>query len=421
MRILMLSWEYPPKSVGGLAPHVHGLAGELVRQGHEVHVVTQGDDQLPALDHDRGVVVHRIQANSIWSLDFIGGIHQLNFVFLEKAMTLPSQYGPFDIVHAHDWLVAFAGRALKNAWEVPMIATIHATEWGRHNGLHTDLQRYISQIEWWLCYESWRVIVCSQAMQGELQRIFQVPADKLSVIPNGVHAEDFRADKVSPDFNRNWYASDHERILLYVGRLVWEKGIQVAIEAMPEILHTHPQVKLVIGGSGVQRGYLEALARQRGVAHKVHFAGYLEHGPKVGLLRAAEVALFPSLYEPFGIVALEAMASNTPVLVSDTGGLGEIIQHRVNGVKAHVNNPGSVAYQVRQLLSDDRLAHAVTKQAAKDVTQKYSWQAIARTTGQLYETVLQQQPKTTVAANKSFLNLWPLGRTADQAVSRRRK
>ncbi|MTV48151.1 glycosyltransferase [Heliobacillus mobilis] len=385
MRILMLSWEYPPNVVGGLAPHVHGLAGALVKQGHQVHVITQGGDGLPSDERDRGVHVHRIQPYSLWSLDFAGHIHHLNFAFMEKAQKVASEVGDFDIIHAHDWLVAYAGRALKHGWKKPLIATIHATEWGRHNGLHNDLQRYISQVEWWLGYEAWRVIVCSQHMERELSRIFQIPGDKMAVIPNGVHPDDFSAEKAQ-GFERSHYATDHERIILYVGRLVWEKGVQVLIDAMPEVLR-HYDAKLVIGGTGTQMNYLKHLAERRGISHKVHFAGYIQGSTKVGLLRGADVAVFPSLYEPFGIVALEAMAAETPCVVSETGGLTEIVKHRHNGLKAYPNNPGSLAEQIKTALGDELLGKSMTKTGAREVREIYSWDAIAARTVDVYNSV----------------------------------
>lgn len=383
----MLSWEYPPKSVGGLAPHVHGLAGALATRGHEVHIVTQGGDGLPEQDDDRGVLVHRIHPYALWALDFAGGIHHLNFAFLEKAAALAATYGEFDVIHAHDWLSAFAGRALKHAWQKPLIATIHATEWGRHNGLHNDLQRYISQVEWWLCYESWRVIVCSRHMQRELSWIFQLPVDKMAVIPNGVHPEEFAANQVTNDFNRSDYAADQERLIVYVGRLVWEKGVQILIEAVPEVLDRFPDAKLVITGTGSQLSYLRHLARARGVGHKVLFTGYVATGIKVGLLRAADVAVFPSLYEPFGIVALEAMAAGTPVVVGETGGLAEIIDHRRNGLKTYPGNASSLAAQIKTVLGDPGLAQAMVKEAGREISRVYSWQAIAEQTLGVYQAV----------------------------------
>ncbi|KAB2952724.1 glycosyltransferase family 4 protein [Heliorestis acidaminivorans] len=389
MRILMLSWEYPPKIVGGLAPHVHGLAGELVQLGHEVHVITQGGDGLPEEDNDRGVIVHRIQSSNLWSLDFIGYIHHLNFNFVEKALDVQQKVGSFDVIHCHDWLAAFSARSLKHSWGKPLVATIHATEWGRHNGLHNDLHRYISQIEWWLCYEAKRIVVCSQHMYGELERIFQIPGDKIEVIPNGVHLQDFQADKVGPDFQRSQFAADHERILFYVGRLVWEKGIQVLIQALPELLIHHRNLKVVIAGTGTQMNYLRHLAYRLGVGDKVLLTGYIEESTKVGLMRNADVAVFPSYYEPFGIVALEAMAAGTPVVASDTGGLSEIINHGHNGLKAYVNQPSSLTQQINRLLSDPGLVDYLVHNAMQDVQEVYAWSAIAAKTATVYDLAVE--------------------------------
>ncbi|QGG47591.1 glycosyltransferase family 4 protein [Heliorestis convoluta] len=390
MKILMLSWEYPPKIVGGLAPHVHGLTGELVRLGHEVHVITQGGDDLPEEENDRGVTVHRIQPAGLWSLDFIGYIHHLNFHFVEKAIAIEKRFGPFDIIHSHDWLAAFSARLLKQSWNKPLVATIHATEWGRHNGLHNDLHRYISQIEWWLCYEAKKIIVCSQHMRGELERIFQIPGDKLDIIPNGVHPADFHADKVGDNFRRSDFAADHEKIIFYVGRLVWEKGIQVLIQALPELLQQQPYVKVIIAGTGTQMNYLRHLSHRMGVGEKVMLTGYIDDSTKVGLMRTADVAVFPSYYEPFGIVALEAMAAETPVVASDTGGLSEIIHHGRNGLKAYVNQPSSLAQQIHRVLSDPGLVDYMVRNAYQEVQDVYAWSAIAEKTASVYEQVFEQ-------------------------------
>ncbi|RJQ05999.1 MAG: glycosyltransferase family 1 protein, partial [Bacillota bacterium] len=206
MRVLVLTWEYPPVSVGGLARHVRYLVAELARRGHLVDVVTQGGHGAPDSEESRvgdGVLrVTRRTAYALSPLDFLHWVHQLNYGLIEAVMGLamagdggagPAASPPFDIVHAHDWLVAFAARAAKHAYRVPLVATIHATEAGRHHGIHNPWQRYISEIEWWLTYEAWRVICCSGYMESELSGQFQLPGDKIRVIPNGIDPGDVDA------------------------------------------------------------------------------------------------------------------------------------------------------------------------------------------------------------------------------------
>ncbi|MTI80111.1 MAG: glycosyltransferase family 4 protein [Firmicutes bacterium] len=387
MRILMLSWEYPPKSIGGLAQHVYDLSNAMAKQNNEVHIITVGSPDVPDYENVNGVHVYRVTPYQVSSPDFITWVMQLNIAMLEKCLTLVRDMGnSFDIIHAHDWLVAYAARALKHSLNNPMVATIHATEYGRNNGLHNDLQRHISDIEWWLCFEAWRVIVCSQYMQGEVRRVFQVPEDKLEIIPNGVNPDYFIPRESNT--KRTEYAAPNEKIIFYVGRLVREKGVQVLLEAAPKILHYHPNTKFVIAGKGPHTIPLRRLARRLRVDHKVYFTGYVDDKARNSLYQFADVAVFPSLYEPFGIVALEAMAARTPLVVSDTGGLSAIVNHGVNGLKAYVGNANSVADNVLHMLMDPESANRMEKRAYREVVEKYNWSRISRNTVRLYEDVL---------------------------------
>lgn len=382
MKVLMLSWEYPPASVGGLARHVEELAAALADIA-EVDVLTRG---VPgATWQEDKVRVHRADPYSLSSIDFLGWVFQLNIALLERGIQLYQDYGPFDILHAHDWLVAFAARALKHAYRVPLVATIHATEAGRNQGLHNDIQRYISSVEWWLTYEAWRVIVCSQHMYHEVRRLFQVPDDKLEVIPNGVSPEKFQ---VQPDHNlRLQYASPWEKIIFFVGRLVPEKGVQVLLHAMPAILRGCPEAKLIVAGQGPMEGELKYMAQNLGLGPKVYFTGYLDDQQRNNLYGIADVAVFPSLYEPFGIVALEAMAAGTPVVVSDTGGLDEVVTHGENGLKAFPGSASSLAENVIRVLQEPGLASSLRRKAASTIASKFNWPEIARRTYAVYQQV----------------------------------
>lgn len=393
MRILMLSWEYPPKSVGGLAQHVYDLTRAMAKQNHEVHIITVGESGIPNYENKQGVYVYRVNPYMVSSRDFVTWAMQLNVAMLEKSLEIMRNLNlSFDVLHAHDWLVAYAARALKHAWRLPLIATIHATEYGRNNGLHNDLQRQISDIEWWLCYEAWKIIVCSNYMHRELQQVFQVPADKLKVIPNGVDLENF--NDYNRDVKRSDYAADDEKIVLYVGRIVQEKGVQVLLDAVPKILHYHGKTKFIIAGKGPHLLALKRQARRLGIERQVYFAGYVDDLTRNSLYRFADVAVFPSLYEPFGIVALEAMAFRTPVVVSDTGGLAEIISHGINGLKAYTGNANSLADNILHILLNPQSAAKLKERAYQDVIDKYNWSTIAQQTVDLYRSVLSEYHST---------------------------
>ncbi|MFN4151677.1 MAG: glycosyltransferase family 4 protein, partial [Candidatus Sericytochromatia bacterium] len=299
MRILMLSWEFPPKVVGGLARHVEELSVALVRAGHDVHVVTADAEGAPASEIYKGVKVHRVKSYRPKHLNFVDEIMHLNFGMLEIATKLlKTEY--FDFVHAHDWLVAHAGITLKKAFDVPLIGTIHATEWGRWSGIHNDLQNYIHSMEWLLNYEAKGTIVCSYYMKNEVENIFGVPSSKVFVLPNGVEADKYNVDFDQWNFRRK-YAYDHEKLVMSVGRMVPEKGFQVLCDSAVKVLQNYGNVRFVIAGKGGMLEELRNRARRLGVSDRVSFAGFVSDEDLIKLQIVSDVAVFPSIYEPFGI------------------------------------------------------------------------------------------------------------------------
>lgn len=373
MRVLMLSWEYPPRVVGGLARHVYHLAKNLGQSGVEVHVLTAGQDGVPPRERRGRVMVHRVASYPLVAPDFLTWVLQLNLALLEQGVALMEDYG-FDLIHAHDWLVALTARALKHLYRTPLVATLHATEHGRHQGLHNASQRYISGVEWYLTYEAWKVICCSQYMKSDLVSVFNLPAEKVVVIANGV----------DPGLGDGGDHHPRQPVVLFVGRLVPEKGVGVLLDAAPRVLEVHPQARLVITGTGPAAADLRAHAAALGLGERVIFTGYVDDGELARLYRSAAMAVFPSLYEPFGIVALEAMAAGTPVIVADSGGLGEIVEHEVTGLKVEPGNPRALAAAVIRLLDDPRRGRELARAARHQALSRYSWPAIAAATAALY-------------------------------------
>lgn len=399
LRVLMLSWEYPPQSVGGLAQHVYDLTKALVDNGVEVHLITSGDQGTPSFEKVNGVYLYRVAPYQISSPDFVTWVAQFNVALLERAIAITNDLGRINVLHAHDWLVAYTARALKHAWRIPLLTTLHATEYGRNHGLHNDTQRHISDIEWWLAYESWQVICCSYYMEGELRQVFQIPSDKIKVIPNGVDHTNFKIRESKAQ--RSNYAAPDEKIIFYVGRLVREKGVQVLLDAAPEILSHHPQTKFVIAGKGP---YLEALKKQaflQGIAERVYFTGYIDDTLRNNLYAWSNVAVFPSLYEPFGIVALEAMAARTPVVVADSGGLGEIINHGVDGLKTYTGDSHSLAQNILSILKQPELGNKLRENAYRRAIDEFSWRKIAWQTSLVYQEICEAHQNTAWLANNS--------------------
>ena len=389
MKILMLTWEYPPRIVGGIARVVHDLSKRLIKDGHEVTVVTYKDGDTQEFENDKGVKVYRVNNYMINPNNFIDWVMQMNFNMVAKVNELIAAGEKFDVIHAHDWLVTYAAKTIKNSYDIPIVATIHATEAGRNSGIHDETQRYINDTEWMLTYEATEVIVNSNFMKNDLQRLFGLPFEKINVVPNGINLTTFNGIERDYDFRRQ-YALDNEKIILFMGRLVYEKGIQHLISAMPKILNGYHDAKLIIAGKG---GMLDELKRQTeamGLGQKVYFTGYLNAKQVAKMYKVADISVFPSTYEPFGIVALEAMLAGTPTVVSDVGGLNEIVTHKVDGMKSYAGNTNSLADSILELLYNPQLCDNITKKARAKVKSEYGWAKIAQDTHFIYQKAICQ-------------------------------
>ena len=384
MKILMLTWEYPPRIVGGIAKVVYDLSKRLIKDGHEVTVVTYKEGEAPYYENDKGVEVYRVDNYMINPNNFIDWIMQLNFNLIAKASEIINKNGKFDIIHAHDWLVANAAKTLKSSYNIPIVATIHATESGRNGGIRDDQQRYINDTEWMLTYEASEVIVNSNYMKNEVQRLFGLPFEKINVIPNGINLNIYNGIERNYEFRRK-YARDNEKIIMCAGRLVYEKGFQYLIDAAPKILNRYHDAKFIIAGKGGMLNELKAKANYLGISDKVYFTGQLSPKELYTMYRCADIAVFPSTYEPFGLVAIEGMFAGTPIVVSDIGGLNEIVEHGVTGMKSYAGNPNSIADSILALLFDYQLAYNIAKNGKAKVKETYNWTKIAQDTHFIYQ------------------------------------
>jgi glycosyltransferase involved in cell wall biosynthesis len=390
LSVMMLSWEYPPRIIGGISPHIYYLSKSLARNGIKVYVVTCDFPGAPAHEVVDGVEVYRIDSYKNPSPDFATWVYLMNMNMQKEAATITRQLGgKIDVFHAHDWLVATAGIGLKHVFRKPFFATMHSTEIGRRNGIHSGYERMIHETEAWLTYEAWKVICCSDYMVHHVQWAFGLPTDKLVMIPNGVKAEVYtKNDKDLAQF-RNKYALPQEKIVLFVGRMVYEKGVHVLVNAAPKVLEK-ANAKFIIVGNGYMKDQLSTIVNNTGLAHKVMFTGFVDDETLRKLQKCADVSVVPSLFEPFGIVALEAMAAKSPVVVSDTGGLSEIVNHDVDGVKAYTGNPDSLAWGINRVLTDEAYANTLRTNAYRRIQEKYNWDKIAQQTMTMYENILNE-------------------------------
>lgn len=395
LSVMMFSWEFPPRIIGGISPHVYHLSRSLARNGVKVYVVTCDFPNTPEHEMIDGVEVFRIDSYKNPSPDFATWVYMMNVnMQKEAAAIVGSRADGIDVLHAHDWLVADAGIGLKHVFRKPLFATVHSTEIGRRNGIHFDYEKMIHETEAWLTYEAWKVVCCSNYMVSHVRWAFGTPQDKLTMIPNGVNLGEYtKLEGEDLSQFRSRYALPEEKIVLFVGRLVHEKGAQVLVNAMPKVLQK-ANAKFIIVGNGYMKEKLSDLVRNMGLSHKAIFTGFVNDQTLKRLQKCADVSVVPSLFEPFGIVALEAMAAKSPVVVSDTGGLSEIVEHDVTGVKVYMGNPDSLAWGVTRVLQDFGYANWIKTNAYKKVQEKYDWDKIAQQTRQAYETVLGEYSKS---------------------------
>jgi glycogen(starch) synthase len=294
---------------------------------------------------------------------------------------------------------------VRDAFAKPLVSTIHATETGRRGGIHNDYQRTINEVERHLVDQSDEVICCSNFMASQISSGFNLQAERLHVIPNGVDVERF-AGKTNLQPIKRRYARNGEKIVTFVGRLVHEKGVHVLIGAMPKVLEAMPNVNFVIVGEGGMKDYLTKEAWDFGVADHVFFTGFVDEKTLISIYQASDAAVFPSLYEPFGITALEAMAAKTPIVVSDTGGLAEIVENEKTGIKVYVDNSDSLAWGILRILQNPDLSDKIRRDAYKKALREYDWDEIAGKTINVYRCALTKERKpTAVRISLPFLAL----------------
>jgi glycogen(starch) synthase len=387
-RVLMLSWEYPPLIEGGLARHVRKLSEQLVQQDIEVHVLTRGMEEDPAEEEMGGVLVHRVrEPRRPRDLgEFVAWIEHMNSDMLAAGVELGDRID-FDLVHGHDWLVAVAGDHLARRFRCPLLVTIHATEFGRHQGwVDKHPQSHIHGVEHWMANRAERVITCSAYMREHVSDVYGLDESKIAVIPNGIDPMDLQPVDDLPTL-RSRFAAPDEQLVLLVGRLVYEKGFQLALEALPGLIERVGNVRFLVAGSGTHEAELKAQAEELGLLEHGTFLGWIGDDVLHSLYRIADLTVVPSIYEPFGLVALEAMASGCPCIVADTGGLREVVPNERVGLRFRARDSRSLAEMVERVLTDEVLRNQLVAEASEHVL-SFDWADVARQTRQVYRETL---------------------------------
>jgi glycosyltransferase involved in cell wall biosynthesis len=385
----MLSWEFPPRIIGGISTHVYELSRALARIGIETHVVTCDFPEVPDQEIVDGVHVSRVDCSSISEKNFMLWTFYMNSRMIERGNEILKEYS-YDLIHAHDWMVGRAAAELKSQHGLPLVSTIHATELGRGGSLQNDYQKTVHYLEETLMSHSDKLICTSNYMFQHLSVNFN-PRTNIEVIPNAVDVKSFKLPKKLDKITANLGLPTDifsGKVILYLGRLVQEKGLYTLIDAFERIRKNTRNLNLVIAGEGPIKDRLIRKVQDRGLEKSVHFTGFVDEETKVALYRLCHLFVLPSHYEPFGIVVLEAMSSRIPVVVSDVGGLSEIVEDNVTGLKVPPGDPKSLANAMKKTLETPQLADMLAENAFVHVSARYTWNSVAERTAAVYHTTM---------------------------------
>ncbi len=376
----MLSWEYPPAAVGGVAAHVVDLSRSLVRAGHDVVVLTAQAAGTPTDEVVEGVRILRASMELPWlpADDVVAQAASANH-HLAKLRRLLNDWRP-DIVHAHDWRVAWTADTLSDLGGTPLIVTFHGTERGRHGGeVPAGTPSAVNSVEAWLAYRAAAIICLSDFMAEQVIDGFELPPTQVIRVPNGMSVERWAPDDDAPA---------REPLVVAWGRVAYEKGFQVLAGAVSRLRHRVPDIRCVIAGRGPYLAELQLQIDVEGVGDLVQLAGFMPGHELRRLLHRAGCVAIPSLYEPYGFVALEAMAAGAPIVAARTGGLTEIIADTDAGLMFSPGNRDELADLVAEVLTSPETAGRLQLGAGELLREHYSWGAVARQTLSAYDHVL---------------------------------
>ncbi len=391
MRIAFFYWESRYSiAVGGLAEHVTELAAALRQRGHEIHVFTRIGPKQTGYDCIDGVHYHRCLYET--HSDFLVDNERMcNSFVWHLAETESYLKGSFDIVHGHDWLSVRAMTQAKNDRGRPVVMTMHSTEFGRcGNQLYEGQSRRIREIEWLGSYVAEGLVCVSGALRQEVQNLYSVPTDKTHVIYNGVDVKRFDARIDRRSTRRQYDIELNDPLVLFAGRLAWQKGPDILVEALPDLVRQHPRSKFVFAGDGYLRSEVERRVAALDVASATRFVGHRNGRELVGLFKSADLVCVPSRNEPFGIVILEAWSARKPVVATRNGGPAEFVAHEDTGLIVSGDHD-SIGRGVGALLANKTMGRRMGRNGRREAEAAFTWNTIAATTEGVYRSILNRR------------------------------
>jgi glycogen(starch) synthase len=411
MRIAFFCWEFWPRLVGGLGTYAIEITKKFVEMGHEVTVFTLNDGSLPTKDYWSGIEIHRpmiLDSSEIFPIfvredlkrwghhiKFFSDIFAFNYLSASKLVNqlIKKEQRKFDIISFHDWLAGFAGIMVKNNTNLPAVFHVHSLEEQRSLGGGSEV---VKEIERESARKADKIITVSYSMKEFLESL-GYPKEKINVVYNGIDAEKYSLKNVNwklVEKLRERYKIKDEKVIFFIGRLTWVKGVANLIRAMPEVLKSFPNVKLVILGKGESYTDLIQLKQSLGIGDKVEIRSeWVSEEERIAHYAMADVCVFPSISEPFGIVSLEAMSMEKPVVVGARGVSGlreQVIPNGENRCGVHINgeDPNDIAWGIKVVLENFEEAKKWGENGRKRVLENFTIEKTAKETLKIYESLI---------------------------------
>ncbi|RQD83731.1 MAG: glycosyltransferase family 1 protein [Methanocalculus sp. MSAO_Arc2] len=376
LKIAFFAWESVyTKKVGGLAPAATYLAEKLAEE-YEVHYFTRGDSDFTK----NGVHFHCVDP-AAGEDDILTHCKEMSERAIERVMEFDDP--PFDILHFHDWHFF---QTLQKFWDRKCILSIHSTEYGRNGGAIGDSREFgeISAIEKSSGEIASHIITVSRMMKVELMWLYDIPEWKISTIPNGTDPYLYYMDVKAGAVKKKYGIHPLAYLVLFVGRVSWQKGPDILVEAVPHVLARRADIQFIIAG----KGDMLPMIQERSIGLPIQCTGYVSDQEHLELLNAADLVCIPSRNEPFGLVLTEAWSAGKGVVASDVGGLSMNISNLVDGIKVPPA-PEPIAWAICYAIGNPDFLRSMGIAGRKKVLEQFNWKRVTEKTHQVYIAVMK--------------------------------